>query len=172
MIFACLLIKGVKPGPFLMVEHPDVFWGVIASMYLGNIMLIILNLPLVGVWVQLLRVPYGILAPVVILFTAIGSYSIANQAFDLYALIAFGVLGYVLRKLKIEAGPLPLAFILGPMIEASMRQSLLISGGSFSIFITRPISLTIVALFALFVIGQMVFAIRRARQCPKPVKTA
>jgi putative tricarboxylic transport membrane protein len=135
-------------------------------------MLIILNLPLVGVWVQLLRVPYGILAPVVILFTAIGSYSIANQAFDLYALIAFGVLGYVLRKLKIEAGPLPLAFILGPMIEASMRQSLLISGGSFSIFVTRPISLTIVALFALFVIGQMVFSIRRARQCPKPVKTA
>jgi len=172
MIFACLLIKGVKPGPFLMVEHPDVFWGVIASMYLGNIMLIILNLPLVGVWVQLLRVPYGILAPVVILFTAIGSYSIANQAFDLYALIAFGVLGYVLRKLKIEAGPLPLAFILGPMIEASMRQSLLISGGSFSIFVTRPISLTIVALFALFVIGQMVLSIRRARQCPTPVKTA
>ena len=164
MIFACLLIKGVKPGPFLIVEHPDVFWGVIASMYVGNIMLIILNLPLVGVWVQLLRVPYGILAPVVILFTAIGSYSIANQAFDLYALIAFGVLGYVLRKLKFEAGPLPLAFILGPMIEGSMRQSLLMSGGNFLIFVTRPISLTIVAVFALFVVGQAVFAIRRAKR--------
>ena len=145
-------------------QVPDVFWGVIACMYVGNIMLIVLNLPMVGVCVQLLKVPYGILAPVVILFTAIGSYSIANQAFDLYALIAFGVLGYVLRKLKIEAGPLPLAFILGPMIEASMRQSLLISGGSFSIFVTRPISLTIVALFAFFVIGQMVFAIRHARR--------
>ena len=132
MIFACLLIKGVKPGPFLIVEHPDVFWGVIASMYVGNIMLIILNLPLVGIWVQLLRVPYGILAPVVILFTAIGSYSIANQAFDLYALIAFGVLGYVLRKLKIEAGPLPLGLHPGPHdrglhapVAAHVRRELL-----------------------------------------------
>jgi putative tricarboxylic transport membrane protein len=141
-------------------------------MYLGNIMLIILNLPLVGLWVQLLRVPYSILAPIVILFTAIGSYSIANQAFDLYALIAFGVLGYVLRKLKIEAGPLPLAFILGPMIEGSLRQSLLMSGGGFSIFVTRPISLTLVALFALFVIGQMTLAFRRSRQRPKAAKTA
>ena len=167
MIFACLLIKGVKPGPFLIVEHPDVFWGVIASMYLGNIMLIILNLPLVGIWVQVLRVPYSILAPVVVVFTSIGSYSIANQAFDLYTLIAFGVLGYVLRKLKFEAGPLPLAFILGPMIESSMRQSLLLSGGKFSIFVTRSISLTMVVLFALFVMGQTIFAIRRARRSPK-----
>jgi putative tricarboxylic transport membrane protein len=164
MIFACLLIKGVKPGPFLIVEHPDVFWGVIASMYVGNIMLIILNLPLVGMWVQLLRVPYGIMAPVVILFTAIGSYSIANETFDLYALVAFGVLGYALRKLKIEAGPLPLAFILGPMIEGSLRQSLLMSGGDFSIFVSRPISLTMVTMFALFVLGQVVVAFRRSRR--------
>ncbi len=164
MIFACLLIKGVKPGPFLIVEHPDVFWGVIASMYVGNFMLIILNLPLVGIWVQLLRVPYGIMAPVVILFTAIGSYSIANETFDLYALIAFGVLGYALRKLKIEAGPLPLAFILGPMIEASLRQSLLMSGGNFSIFVSRPISLTMVTMFMLFVAGQIIVAHRRSRQ--------
>ncbi|MEW6264491.1 MAG: tripartite tricarboxylate transporter permease [Thermodesulfobacteriota bacterium] len=171
MIFACLLIKGVTPGPFLIVEHPDVFWGVIASMYLGNVMLIVLNLPLVGIWVQVLRVPYGILAPVVILFTSIGSYSIANQTFDLYALIAFGVLGYVLRKLNIEAGPLPLAFILGPMIEGSMRQSLLLSGGSFSIFITRPISLAMVVLFALFVMGQVALAIRRMWRCPKIEQT-
>jgi putative tricarboxylic transport membrane protein len=172
MIFACLLIKGVTPGPFLIVEHADVFWGVIASMYIGNVMLIILNLPLVGIWVQLLRVPYGILAPVVILFTMIGSYSIANQAFDLYALIAFGVLGYVLRKLRFEAGPLPLAFILGPMIEGAMRQSLLMSGGSFSIFFTRPISLTIVSLFGAFVIGQAFFAIRRSIRCSGAQKTA
>jgi len=141
-------------------------------MYVGNFMLIILNLPLVGIWVQLLRVPYGILAPVVILFTAIGSYSIANQAFDLYALIAFGVLGYALRKLKIEAGPLPLAFILGPMIEGSLRQSLLMSGGSFSIFVSRPISLTIVALFVLFVTAQTFVAIRRSRRCSAAPKAA
>jgi putative tricarboxylic transport membrane protein len=172
MIFACLLIKGVTPGPFLIVEHPDVFWGVIASMYIGNVMLIILNLPLVGIWVQLLRVPYSILAPVVILFTMIGSYSIANQAFDLYSLIAFGVLGYALRKLKFEAGPLPLAFILGPMIEGAMRQSLLMSGGSFAIFFTRPISMTIVALFALFVMGQIIVSVRRSSRCARAQKTA
>ena len=128
MIFAALLIKGVTPGPFLITEHPDIFWGVIASMYLGNVMLLVLNLPLVGLWVQLLRVPYGILAPVVLLFTAIGSYSIQNQAFDIYALIGFGIFGYMLRKLRFEPGPLVLAFVLGPMIEASMRQSLLMSG--------------------------------------------
>jgi len=153
MIFAALLIKGVTPGPFLITEHPDVFWGVIASMYIGNVMLLILNLPLVGLWVQLLRVPYGILAPLVILFTAIGSYSIANQAFDIYALIGFGIFGYFLRKLSFEPGPLALAFVLAPLIESSMRQSLLMSGGNFSIFVTRPISATLISLFAALIIG-------------------
>ncbi|MDD5169152.1 MAG: tripartite tricarboxylate transporter permease [Syntrophales bacterium] len=160
MIFAALLIKGVTPGPFLITEHPDIFWGVIASMYLGNVMLLVLNLPLVGVWVQLLRVPYGILAPVIILFTAIGSYSIQNQAFDIYALIGFGIFGFILRKLHFEPGPLPLAFVLGPMIESSMRQSLLLSGGSFTIFIGSPISISLVGIFALLVIGQAVVTAR------------
>ena len=160
MIFAALLIKGVTPGPFLINEHPDIFWGVIASMYLGNVMLLVLNLPLVGIWVQLLRVPYGILAPVVILFTAIGSYSIQNQAFDIYALIGFGIFGYILRKLRFEPGPLPLAFVLGPMIESSMRQSLLMSGGSFAIFVERPISMALIAVFAILVIGQAAVTFR------------
>jgi putative tricarboxylic transport membrane protein len=160
MIFAALLIKGVTPGPFLINEHPDIFWGVIASMYLGNVMLLVLNLPLVGIWVQLLRVPYGILAPVVILFTAIGSYSIQNQAFDIYALIGFGIFGYILRKLRFEPGPLPLAFVLGPMIESSMRQSLLMSGGSFTIFVERPISMALIAVFAILVTGQAAVTFR------------
>ncbi len=132
MIFAALLIKGITPGPFLIQEHPEVFWGVIASMYIGNVMLLVLNLPLVGLWAQLTRVPFGIMAPVIILFTVIGSYSIQGQAFDIYSLIGFGLFGYVLRKLKFEPGPLVLAFVLGPMVEGSMRQSLLMSGGSFS----------------------------------------
>lgn len=161
MIFAALLIKGVTPGPFLISEHPDIFWGVIASMYLGNVMLLILNLPLVGLWVQLLRVPYGILAPVVILFTAIGSYSIQNQAFDIYALIGFGVFGYLLRKLRFEPGPLPLAFVLGPMIESSMRQSLLMSGGSFLIFVERPISVALIGIFAVLAIAQAAATFRK-----------
>lgn len=158
MIFAALLIKGVTPGPFLMTERPDVFWGVIASMYIGNVMLLVLNLPLVGLWVQLLRVPYGILAPVVILFTVIGTYSISNQAFDVYSLIGFGIFGYILRKLNFEAGPLLLAFVLGPMIEATLRQSLLMSGGSFTIFLGRPISRGLLILFAVLVVGQIVFS--------------
>ena len=137
MIFASLLIKGITPGPFLIVEHPEVFWGVIASMYIGNVMLLVLNLPLVGIWAQLLRVPFGIMAPVIILFTAIGSYSIQGQVFDIYSLVGFGLFGYLLRKLKFEPGPMVLAFVLGPMIEGSMRQSLLMSGGSFSIFVTQ-----------------------------------
>ncbi len=154
MIFAALLIKGVTPGPFLIQEHPEVFWGVIASMYIGNVMLLVLNLPLVGVWAQLLRVPFGIMAPVIILFTAIGSYSIQGQAFDIYSLVGFGLFGYVLRKLKFEPGPMVLAFVLGPMVEGAMRQSLLMSGGSFSVFLTRPISASLIGLFALLVLGQ------------------
>ncbi len=154
MIFAALLIKGITPGPFLIQEHPEVFWGVIASMYLGNVMLLVLNLPLVGLWAQLTRVPFGIMAPVIILFTVIGSYSIQGQAFDIYTLLGFGLFGYLLRKLKFEPGPLVLAFVLGPMVEQSMRQSLLMSGGSFSIFVTRPISGALIGLFAVLAAGQ------------------
>ncbi|MBE0603346.1 MAG: tripartite tricarboxylate transporter permease, partial [Deltaproteobacteria bacterium] len=161
MIFAALLIKGITPGPFLIQEHPEVFWGVIASMYIGNVMLLVLNLPLVGLWAQLTRVPFGIMAPVIILFTVIGSYSIQGQAFDIYSLIGFGLFGYVLRKLKFEPGPLVLAFVLGPMIEASMRQSLLMSGGSFLIFVTRPISLALIGLFAVLAVGQTALIVYR-----------
>jgi putative tricarboxylic transport membrane protein len=160
MIFAALLIKGVTPGPFLISEHPDIFWGVVASMYVGNVMLLILNLPLVGLWVQLLRVPYGIMAPVIILFTVIGSYSIQNQLFDIYALIGFGILGYALKKLDFEPGPLPLAFVLAPLIESSMRQSLLMSGGKFSIFVSSPISVSLVGLFVVVVIAHVITSMR------------
>ncbi len=169
MIFAALLIKGVTPGPFLIQEHPDVFWGVIASMYIGNVMLLVLNLPLVGLWAQLVRVPFGILAPVIILFTAVGSYSIQGQVFDIYSLVGFGLFGYVLRKLGFEAGPLVLAFVLGPMVEGALRQSLLMSGGSFGIFVERPISLTLVGLFAVLSLGQLVVVLmkkNRARNRP------
>ncbi|MBL0143185.1 MAG: tripartite tricarboxylate transporter permease [Betaproteobacteria bacterium] len=161
MIFAALLIKGVTPGPFLIQEHPDIFWGVIASMYLGNVMLLVLNLPLVGLWAQLVRVPFGIMAPVIILFTAIGSYSIQGQVFDIYSLVGFGLFGYLLRKLKFEAGPLVLAFVLGPMVEGAMRQSLLMSGGSFAIFVDRPISMVLIGLFAVLAIGQSALTVRQ-----------
>ena len=160
MIFAALMIQGITPGPFLVAEHPDVFWGVIASMYIGNVMLLVLNLPLVGLWVQMLRVPYGILAPIIVLFTTIGVYSVQNQVFDIYSMLFFAFIGYGMRKLRLDPAPLPLAFVLGPMVERSLRQSLLISGGDLTIFVTRPISGTLIVILALLVAGQAVYYIR------------
>jgi putative tricarboxylic transport membrane protein len=164
MIFAALMIQGITPGPFLVAEHPDVFWGVIASMYLGNVMLLILNLPMVGLWVQMLRVPYGIMAPVIILFTTIGVYSTQNQVFDIYSMLFFGALGYLMRKLNFDPAPLPLAFVLGPIVERSLRQSLLISGGDLTIFATRPISGTLLAILLLLIVGQIVYGIMKRKK--------
>ncbi len=155
MIFAALLIQGVTPGPFLISEKPDLFWGVIASMYIGNAMLLILNLPLVGVWVQLLRVPYSILAPVIVLFCCVGVYSARNSVFDIWVMGIFGVIGYFLRKLEFEPGPMILAFVLGPILENGLRQSLLMSAGSPLIFITRPISGSLIAVLFLFILIQV-----------------
>src|SRR5512139_1153840 len=161
MIFAALMIQGITPGPFLVEDHADVFWGVIASMYLGNAMLLVLNLPLVGLWVQMLRVPYGILAPVIVLFTTIGVYSVQNQIFDIYAMLFFAVIGYGMRKLNFDPAPLPLAFVLSPMVENSLRQSLLMSGGDPTIFMSRPISGTLLAIMLVVIAGQGVFYMMR-----------
>ncbi len=164
MIFAALMVQGVTPGPFLIGEHPDIFWGVIASMYIGNVILLILNLPLVGLWVQLLKVPFGIMGPVIIMFTVMGCYSLANEVFSIYVFIAFGIVGYIFRKMGFEPGPLIMAFILAPLIENSLRQSLLMSQGSPAIFFTRPISGTLMALFVLVLVGQLYINIRKNRR--------
>ena len=164
MIFAALLIQGVTPGPFLIQERPDVFWGVIASMYVGNVILLILNLPLVGLWVQLLKVPFGILGPVIAMFTTVGCYSLANETFSIYVFIGFGVLGYVLRKLKFEPGPMVMSFILASLIENAFRQSLLMSEGSLWIFVSRPISGTLMAIFAIVLVGQLISTYRRQKR--------
>ncbi len=161
MIFAALMIHGITPGPFLVKEHPEVFWGVIASMYIGNVMLLVLNLPLVGLWVQMLRIPYGILAPIIVLFTTIGVYSTQNQVFDIYSMLFFAVLGYLMRKLNFDPVPLPLAFVLGPLVERSLRQSLLLSGGDLTIFVSRPISGTLITVFVLLILGQTAFYVRK-----------
>ena len=162
MIFAALLIQGVTPGPFLITEKPDVFWGVVASMYIGNVMLLILNLPMVGLWVQLLRVPYSILAPIIILFCCVGVFSVRNSVFDIWVMGIFGVIGYIFRKVGLEPGPLILAFVLGPILERSIRQALLMSAGSPSIFFTRPISGALMTGLILF-IGFQIFMNRRKR---------
>jgi putative tricarboxylic transport membrane protein len=161
MIYAALLIQGITPGPFLMVDHADVFWGVIASMYIGNVILLILNLPLVGLWVKLLKVPFGILGAIIVLITMVGCYSLENDMFNVYAFIGFGVFGYIVRKLDFEPGPLLMSFILAPMMENSLRQSLLLSQGSFGIFVTRPISCTLIAIFVLVLAFQIINRVRK-----------
>src|SRR5512134_1278906 len=160
MIFAALLIHGITPGPFLLKEHAPVFWGVVASMYIGNVMLLVLNLPLVGMWAQLLKVPYAYLAPLIMVLTLVGVYSVNNSVFDMWVMVVMGVFGYLARKLKFDLGPLLLAFVLGPIMERSLRQALLMSHGSFGIFFARPISGVLLAVAVLFVLGNMVTAFR------------
>ncbi len=163
MIYAALLIQGVQPGPFLIQDHPDVFWGVIASMYIGNVILLVLNLPMVGLWVQMLRIPYAILAPTVVLICSVGVYSIKNNVTDVAMMLIFGVMGYILRKLDFELGPLLLAFVLGGILEKSLSQALLISNGDFSVFLTRPISATLLGVVALMIMLPPIVSLMRRR---------
>jgi putative tricarboxylic transport membrane protein len=146
MIFAALMIHGIRPGPLLVADRPEVFWGLIASMYIGNIMLLVLNLPLIGLWVKLLKVPYPLLAPLILVFVLIGAYSVNNSSFDVGITIAFGFLGYLLRKFDFEPAPLVLAMILGPQLEASLRRSLIYSHGDLMVFFERPIAAALLAL--------------------------
>ncbi|MBN1473874.1 MAG: tripartite tricarboxylate transporter permease, partial [Syntrophaceae bacterium] len=141
VLFGAFLIHGVTPGPLLIKEHPEIFWGIIGSMYIGNALLLVMNLPLIPLWVQVLRIPDRILYPLIILFCVIGSYSINNSIFDIVIMIIFGIFGYLLRKFDYEPAPLILAFVLGPMFEVNLRRSLLISQGSFGIFLERPLAL-------------------------------
>jgi len=161
MLLGALIIHGVTPGPLLLADHPQLFWGVVASMYVGNAMLLALNLPLIGMWVQLLRVPYSILFPLIILFCLIGSYSINNSSVDVLIMLVFGVVGYLMKKLSLEAAPMVLAFVLGPMLETALRQSLIKSKGSFSIFFTRPISAVCLILAIALIIMPMLPWFRR-----------
>ena len=140
MIYVALLIHGIQPGPMLLNDHPNLFWGVIASMYIGNLMLLGLNLPLINIWVRLLKVPYHYMAVMIIIICTIGAYSIKNSIFDVGTMIVFGVLGYVLRKGGFPAAPLVLALILGKMFEHSVQQALKTSGADPMIFIDKPIS--------------------------------
>jgi len=140
LFLGALMIHGVQPGPLLVQEHPEIFWGLISSMYVGNVILVILNLPLIAVWVQVLRIPYSFLYPMILLFCLIGAYCLNNQIAELTLMIIFGGVGYILRYFDYEVTPLILAFVLGPMIEDSFRQSLTLSGGSFDVFLLRPIA--------------------------------
>ena len=164
LLFGALLVHGVYPGPMLIKQHPEIFWGTIASMYVGNAMLLVLNLPLIGLWVKLLKVPYRILFPLILLFTLIGSYTINNKTFDVLVMIFFGLVGYILRKFQYEEAPLILAFILGPILEQAFRQSLIMSNGSLAIFVARPISFVALALSAVLLASTVIGVFRQARK--------
>lgn len=164
ILFGALLILGVTPGPQLVDENPDLFWGVINSMYIGNLILLLLSIPLVGVFVRILRVRPAILAPITVLITVLGVYTINNNVFDIYVMIFFGAIGYLMKKLGFEPGPLVLAFVLGALVESNIRRSLIIFGGDATGFLTRPISGTIFALIVLVALWPIVSSVLRRRR--------
>jgi TctA family transporter len=156
LMVGAMTIHNIQPGPQVMTSNPALFWGLIASMWIGNVMLIILNLPMIGVWVKLLTIPYRHLYPAILVFCCIGVYSVNNTVFDIYLTAIFGILGYMFTKLQCEAPPLLLGFVLGPMMEENFRRALLLSRGDFTVFVTRPLSgcllLTALILVALVLI--------------------
>jgi putative tricarboxylic transport membrane protein len=141
LMMGAMVMHGLTPGPGVIAERPELFWGIVASMWIGNLMLLVLNLPLVGLWVRLLRVPYRWLFPAVVMFCAIGNFSVSNNPVDVYLCAALGVLGYVLAKLDCEPAPLLLGYVLGPLLEENLRRAMLLGRGDPSLFFTRPISL-------------------------------
>ncbi|WP_341236880.1 tripartite tricarboxylate transporter permease [uncultured Limnobacter sp.] len=164
LMIGAMIIQGITPGPAVMTEQPGLFWGIIVSMWIGNLFLVILNLPLIGIWVKMISVPYHFLYPMILVFCCIGVFSLGNKLFDVYLLAGFGVLGYIFSKLKCEPAPLLLGFILGPMMEEYLRRALLLSRGDFSVLVTRPISATMLAIAAIALIVVFMPSIRKKRE--------
>ena len=163
LMLGALTIQGIQPGPEVMTTRPELFWGLIASMWIGNALLVILNLPMIGLWVKLLKVPYRLLFPAIMAFSAIGIYSVNNSSFEIYLTALFGVIGFVWIKLGCSPAPMLLGFVLGPMMEEHLRRAMLMSKGDPSVFVTRPISLAfIIATVAILVMIAPVVRKRRA----------
>ena len=164
LMIGALIIQGITPGPNVVTEKPDLFWGVITSMWIGNLMLVLLNLPLIGLWVRLLTVPYHVMFPAIIAFCCIGVYSVNNNVFDVYTMALFGLLGYVLVKLDCEPAPLLLGFVIGPMLEEYLRRAMLISRGDPMVFVTRPISALLLALAAAALVVVLLPSVQKSRE--------
>ena len=164
LMIGAMIIHGVQPGPMVMTEQPALFWGVIASMWIGNLFLVILNLPMIGIWVRIVMVPYHLLFPAILVFCAIGVFSLNNTEFDIYLMALFGLLGYIFAKLDCEPAPMLLGFILGPMMEEYLRRALLISHGDPTVFLTRPISATMLVLALIALISVLVPSISKKRE--------
>jgi TctA family transporter len=163
LMIGAMVVMGIAPGPKVMVENPDLFWGLIASMWIGNLMLIILNLPFIGIWVKLLTVPYRFLFPSIVCFCVIGLYTLSNNNFDIYLAGVFAVIGFAFIKLRCEAGPLLLGMVLGPMLEENLRRTLLVARGDWSVLLTRPISGTLIAFSVVMLVAALLPAVRKRR---------
>lgn len=163
LMVAAMMIHNIQPGPQVMTSNPALFWGLIASMWIGNLMLVILNLPLIGLWIKLLTVPYRLLYPAILLFCVIGAYSVNNNVFDVFMTIPFAILGYVFKKLDCEPAPLLLGFVLGKLMEEYLRRAMTISRGDWSVFFTRPLSLTMLLMAAALVVIVFLPAIAKKR---------
>jgi TctA family transporter len=164
LMIGAMMIHGIQPGPEIITKQPGLFWGVIASMFIGNVMLVVLNLPLIGIWVRLLRLPYGYLFPTIIVFCCIGTFTVNMSTGDVLIMTAFGVLGYVFRKLDCEPAPLLLGLVLGPMLEENFRRALVLADGDFTIFVTRPISLGFLIAALALLVAVALPGIRRGRE--------
>jgi putative tricarboxylic transport membrane protein len=167
LILGALIIKGIQPGPQLITEHPDIFWGLVASFWIGNVLLVILNVPLIGVWVRMLQVPYRLLYPAALFFIAVGVYSTRNSLFDVAVVAAFGVIGALLLALEFPLSPIVLGFVLGPMLEENFRRAMLLSRGDLGVFVARPVAASFVALSALLLLA-LAGAWLRARRGAAP----
>jgi TctA family transporter len=167
LILGALIIKGIQPGPQLISDHPDIFWGLVASFWIGNVLLVILNVPLIGIWVRMLQVPYRFLYPSAVFFIAVGVFSTRNNLFDVAITGAFGVIGAVLLALEFPLSPIVLGFVLGPMLEENFRRAMLISRGDLSVFLARPIAAGFVAASALLVAIQLAARLRGRRLAPR-----
>jgi len=164
LMVGAMTIHNIQPGPQVMTSNPELFWGLIASMWLGNLMLVVLNLPLIGIWIKLLSAPYRWLFPAIVLFCAIGVYSTNNTTFDIWMVGIFGFIGYLLIKLGTEPAPLLLGFILGPMMEEYLRRALLLSRGDWSVFLTRPLSAGLLAAAALLLVVVLMPSVKSKRE--------
>ena len=164
LMLGAMTIQGIAPGPQVMTQRPDLFWGLIASMWLGNLMLIVLNLPLIGMWVKLLKVPYRWLFPSILMFVCVGNYSLNNSSMDIYLAAGLGIVGYLFLKLSCEPAPLILGFVLGPLMEENLRRAMLISRGDPTVFFTRPISLSFMLVTLLLVIFMVAPSMRKKKE--------
>jgi putative tricarboxylic transport membrane protein len=168
LMMAAFIVKGIQPGPNMIASHPDLFWGLVASMWVGNCFLLILNVPLVRYWLSVFKIPYAVLVPTILFFCCIGTFSVNNNLNDIFITATFGFIGYLFMRLDLDAAPLMLGFILGPMLEENFRRALLLSRGSFAVFVTRPISATIVGLMAVFIAWQLIAFYLEVRKGKSP----